>query len=260
MSDRAPYSRVYWTIRADDRLAGIYPDNHHLATWLRLLIAADMAWPAPADVPSTARKASVEYLAEAGVIELLAGGLFRFHGLDAERGRRRDAARRGPDGSPDGTQLGPKREADETQMPPRARPPLGSARLSSSSSTEGGVGETTEDDAAVALHARSGTFPSSKVVTWLNEIADRHGESRLTAAIRVTPMDGRTVPDYIRAVVDGLRAQDHAAERAEAVAEKERNAEKRRPPVFARPVEDVSPEEADRIAREFKAEAKGRLS
>ena len=93
MGERAPYSRIYWTVRSDDRLASIYPDDRHLATWVRLLIAADMAWPAPADVPGTARRASLAALEAAGVIELLPGGLFRFHGLDTERGRRADAAR-----------------------------------------------------------------------------------------------------------------------------------------------------------------------
>lgn len=94
MSERAPYSRVYWTIRNDDRLKStIYPDDHHLATWLRLLVAADMAWPAPADIPSSARRASLTALEAAGVIEILPGGLFCFHGLDTERGRRAESAR-----------------------------------------------------------------------------------------------------------------------------------------------------------------------
>jgi hypothetical protein len=92
MGERAPYSRVYWTVRSDERLDGIYADDRHLATWLRLLIAADMAWPAPADLPSGAKPASIRALVAAGVIELLPGSLFSFHGLDAERGRRRDAA------------------------------------------------------------------------------------------------------------------------------------------------------------------------
>ena len=93
MGERAPYSRIYWTVRSDDRLASIYPDDRHLATWVRLLIAADMSWPAPADLPGSVRRASLAALEAAGVIELLAGGLFRFHGLDTERGRRAEAAR-----------------------------------------------------------------------------------------------------------------------------------------------------------------------
>lgn len=91
MSERAPYSRVYWTIRSDPRLEAIYPDNCHLATWLRLLIAADMAWPAPADIPASVNRKSLQALEAAGVIEVR-GSLFVFHGLDTERGARRAAA------------------------------------------------------------------------------------------------------------------------------------------------------------------------
>jgi len=113
MGERAPYSRIYWTVRSDDRLATIYPDDRHLATWVRLLIAADMAWPAPADLPGSVRRASLVALEAAGVIELLAGGLFRFHGLDTERGRRADAARNrtGPDRGPSGDHPVPKRSS-----------------------------------------------------------------------------------------------------------------------------------------------------
>ena len=121
MGERAPYSRIYWTVRSDDRLASIYPDDRHLATWVRLLIAADMSWPAPADLPGSVRRASLAALEAAGVIELLPGGLFRFHGLDTERGRRAEAARlsaghRTHTGRiPDGDRTVPKRYASREE-------------------------------------------------------------------------------------------------------------------------------------------------
>jgi len=121
MGERAPYSRIYWTVRSDDRLATIYPDDRHLATWVRLLIAADMSWPAPADLPGSVRRASLAALEAAGVIELLPGGLFRFHGLDTERGRRAEAARlsaghRTHTGRiPDGDRTVPKRYASREE-------------------------------------------------------------------------------------------------------------------------------------------------
>ena len=133
MSERAPYSRVYWTIRSDDRLAAVYADDRHLATWLRLLMAADMAWPAPADMPSSVRKSSVQALVDAGVVSLCGGGMFTFHGHDAERGRRRLAATRnrlgqdpdgpagGPSPSPVAPQPGPKRDPDGRTIPGRSR-------------------------------------------------------------------------------------------------------------------------------------------
>lgn len=142
--------------------------------------------------------------------------------------------------------------------------PHAGARASQSQSIEispsgdRGVGEG--DDPVVALHARTGTFPSSKVIGWVDELGARHGEARVAAAFRVTPMpSGQSVPDYIRTIVDGLRAQDRAAELAEREAEKARLEEKRRTPVIRRrDDDDISDEEAERIAREFRA--KGRLA
>lgn len=92
MTERA-YCRVYYTVKDDPKFETIYTDDHHLATWLRLLIAADAIWPASADLPAAARKASVSALVAAGLVDLLPSGRYRIHGLDAERGSRRDAAR-----------------------------------------------------------------------------------------------------------------------------------------------------------------------
>jgi hypothetical protein len=83
-----PYSRVYWRIVDDERFADIYGSDAHLAAWLRLLLGADQAWPASAPIPASCRRGSVEALVTCGLVELRPGGLYRIHGLDAERGRR----------------------------------------------------------------------------------------------------------------------------------------------------------------------------
>lgn len=88
MPDDRKHVRVYYSIRDDERFDTIRDDDHHLATWLRLLMAADAVWPASADLPATARKASVGALMSAGLVEALPGSRFRLHGLDAERDRR----------------------------------------------------------------------------------------------------------------------------------------------------------------------------
>jgi hypothetical protein len=108
----------------DPKFASIYDDDRHLATWLRLLIAADATWPASPHIPGNVRKASVAALVDAGLVDLGTGYRFRIHGLDAERGRRRDAARTGTGRSPNGTQTGtrrvqrpgPKTRRDETSL------------------------------------------------------------------------------------------------------------------------------------------------
>jgi hypothetical protein len=93
MTDRGPFSRVFWSIRTDERLANIYPHDARLGAWLRLLMAADMAWPGPADIPATANRKTLASLCDEGVIELLPGGMFRFHGLDSLRNERSEKAR-----------------------------------------------------------------------------------------------------------------------------------------------------------------------
>lgn len=107
MSERAAYSRVYWSIVDDDKFASVYDDDHHLGAWLRLLLIADQAHPASAHLPANVRRASVRVLAEVELIDLLPGGRYRVHGLDAERERRRLAATsrptKGPKSGPDGS-------------------------------------------------------------------------------------------------------------------------------------------------------------
>lgn len=92
MTERA-YCRVYYTIKDDPKFEGIRENDHHLATWLRLLMTADALWPASPDLPASAGRSSVKALVAVGLIDLLPGGRYRIHGLDAERGARRDAAR-----------------------------------------------------------------------------------------------------------------------------------------------------------------------
>ncbi len=92
MADSDPYSRHYWRLVDDPKFADIYGDDHHYATWSRLLMLADQAWPATAHVPITARKASVTKLAEVGLIDILPGGRFRMRGTDRERRKRSERA------------------------------------------------------------------------------------------------------------------------------------------------------------------------
>ena len=116
MSERAPYSRVYWSVMDDEKFDGIREDVRLFGSWSLLLVIADMAHPVPAYLPRTVPSTCVSKLAAAGLIDLLAGHRYRVHGLDAERERRRVAA---TTRSPNGTRTGPKRDLlgqqDETE-------------------------------------------------------------------------------------------------------------------------------------------------
>jgi hypothetical protein len=137
MSERAAYSRVYWSIIDDAKFANVYDDDRALAAWTRLLLVADMAWPASAHIPVNTRRQSVAILVGAGLIDLQAGSRYRVHGLDAERNRRKESAthpptNRGPNGDQSGTGRSPvvpgerglrrdETSKDETSPPAGAR-------------------------------------------------------------------------------------------------------------------------------------------
>jgi hypothetical protein len=82
-----PYSRVYWRAIDDDRFADVWPDDHALAWWLRLLIAADQSWPASAMLPAGVHRGGLKKLTDAGLV-VVTKGRFRIHGLDSERSKR----------------------------------------------------------------------------------------------------------------------------------------------------------------------------
>ena len=127
MSERAPYSRVYWSILSDEKFSGVVTKPDLLGAWLLLLINADAIYPAPAFLPASVRRNHLAALVEAGLIDLYNGSMYRVHGLQAERERRSDAARTGPKRDPSGSQTGPGRVArrdetrrDETRLAPRS--------------------------------------------------------------------------------------------------------------------------------------------
>ena len=118
MSNRAPYSRVYWSIIDDERFADVYDSDALLGLWLRLLLIADQAWPASALLPSGLRRKNVQILRKAGLLEAEGGRKFRVHGLDAERERRSLAATsRGPNGTQTGRSLAEPRQAEPMHRP-----------------------------------------------------------------------------------------------------------------------------------------------
>lgn len=90
---KRPYSRVYWEVLDDDKFADVWGDDRALATWLRLLIAADMAWPASAQLYHGVHRASLEKLCRVRLVDMQQAGRYRIHGLDKEREARSDVAR-----------------------------------------------------------------------------------------------------------------------------------------------------------------------
>jgi hypothetical protein len=225
VSERQPYSRVYWSIRTDPKFEQIYGDDRHLATWLRLLIAADATWPAPADVPASARKLSVAALVEAKLIDLLPSGMFKVRGLDAERGRRRDAARDSADArygrtpnashsqserSPNGVLAEPSQAEDETRR------------------AEGEASRATEPpDVYWTL---TGRYPSDKPLSWIDDLSSKYGDEAVIRAIARAHTEDRNVSTLLGRAQDILRSEARALDLKAQAVQRELIAAKRAEP------------------------------
>jgi len=94
MPNEDPYSRLYW--RLADEYPDVWDDDAAMATYARLLVSADGAWPAAAAVP-VGVKSKAWALLTAGdsplVIPEPHGKRYRIRGLDKHRQGRSDAAR-----------------------------------------------------------------------------------------------------------------------------------------------------------------------
>lgn len=117
-----PYSRVYWRAIDDDKFIGIWDDDAALSAWLRLLLAADMAYPATASLYHGVKKGALDRLCKAGLVDIQPGHRYRIHGLDAERSKRSkqgslgaaarwdDGPGEDPEGDAEGMLTGPPQE------------------------------------------------------------------------------------------------------------------------------------------------------
>lgn len=200
MSERAPYSRVYWSVLDDPKFDSVYGNDAAFALWVRLLINADALWPSPAPLPRSIKAKSLTVLVDAGLVDLLARDRYRIHGLDSERGRRRDAAR-----------TPPKREplADQT-VPERDSGPGPKTRRDEHSQDEPTRAEGDDDgradlEAFLLLRRRA---PTPKQRRLLDEVMDRHD---LTGPEWAADIMMRHPDDPIGAVIEADR--EYRAER-----------------------------------------------
>ena len=119
-----PYSRVYWEALDDPKFVKVWDDDHNLAAWLRLLVAADMAWPASAHLYHGCRRASLKVLCEVGLVDMQNGSRYRIHGLDKERTIRSETSREAANIRHHGTAAGfpPHTDAEYARNAPAVRP------------------------------------------------------------------------------------------------------------------------------------------
>lgn len=90
-----PYSRVYHSVIDDPKFGAVYDDDRRLATWLRLLMAADASWPASASIPRRVSRSALAHLVDVGLVDLAPKDRYFVHGLARERADRAQIGREG---------------------------------------------------------------------------------------------------------------------------------------------------------------------
>lgn len=210
MSDRAPYSRVYWSVMDDAKFDGIREDCRLMGAWTILLIVADMAWPAPAFHPPTIPKAAMSKLVEAGLVDSLSGGRFRIHGLHAERGRRSETARESASARWSQSERIPTAMRSHTER---------NARRDETSQDETSLANG-RADAMDTYWTLLGVYPNGRSKEWLQELVNEFDDRRVSAAIAAEAKGDRQ--GLLSRVRDRLRSDADKAAKAKALAQAQR--------------------------------------
>lgn len=217
MSERRPFSRHFWDLVDDERFADVFPDDHHYATWSRLLMLADQAWPASAHLPASARKASVAKLAAVGLISILPGGRFRVTGLDKAREERAVRAQRAADARWNATSNADSNASRTTTVMPRREEKRKEEKRKEEEVARPSSGYPDGDrDSLDTYHELTGFRPwgawSGNVLK--GAIRD-YGDANLDAALRAEAANGATRDDLLkRALARLAKETDRAKEEA----------------------------------------------
>lgn len=214
MSERTPYSRVYHAIVDDPKFASIYDDDRRLATWLRLLIVAEQAHPASANIPAGTHRASVKALVDAGLLDLGTGSRYRIHGLDAERERRSEAGRVG--GLASGRSRVVERSSNGRSRSEGTKSNLDEHRRDETSKAE----QSAREDALSTYWTLMGSYPAGRTKTWIEELVNEFDDARVSAAIAAEAKGDRQ--GLLGRTRDRLRSDADRAEKARAQAHTER--------------------------------------
>lgn len=172
MSERKPYSRIYWSVMDDPKFDGIREDVRLFGSWSLCLVLADMAWPAPAYVPPTIQRSAFRRLVDCQLLDELPGHRFRVHGLDKERAVR----------SAHGAHAASGRWSNADSNAPSIAPSNAQSMPSHSQVIAEAVDETKaeaqaprEPDPADVYWNLTGTYPKDRALAWIDELASKFG-------------------------------------------------------------------------------------
>lgn len=235
-----PYARLYLASVDDPKFVGIYENDHHWATWARLLMIAEPAWPSSAHLPRSARAASVKALAMAGLIDLLPGDRYRIHGLDAERESRMQQAKKASNARWNADSNAQSNAASNAQtMPNQAKP----------SKAEVSPAQPAREDAADAYWSLTGRYPQGKVLTWIDDLMGQFGAEATTKALVRAHIEDPSTSTLLGRTSDYLKAEARALDRKEREDEQRRVRENR-----------MAPRELPKWEQEFRASIAARYA
>lgn len=206
MSDRRPYSRVYWEVMDDEKFDGVREDVRLFGSWSLLLVVADMAWPSPAFVPPTVPKAALAVLSERGLVDLMPGHRFKLRGLAAERTRRSDSAR-------NAAALRWQREGNAETMPRRGRD---EAEQSQAEQTR------EENDVVHDYYRMTARFPNETIKGWLERLSNEFGYDATSRKLGAEYLADTSLRTLLGRVENGLKSDVHLTSKKAAEAEKTR--------------------------------------
>lgn len=221
------YSRVYWSIIDDPKFEEVYDNDGALATWLRLLIHAEMAYPATATIPVGTVRRSLMYLVSAGLVELSGTSRYRIVGLAAERERRSAPARTAASvrwQAPDASAMRSHSAPAEDALPGGAE----QSRAKKEKEQEATHSSSDPDDHLDCYYRLTATWPSAKVLPWLNDLADKHGSRALSAALAEEFLEGEDRRTLLSRTQARLERAQHERRKLSEKAEAERFARERK--------------------------------
>ena len=205
-----PYVRVYYRIIDDPKFLDVYDNDAALAAWLRLLLAADAMYPAPATIPRGVKAAALDRLVKAELVDLLPGDRYRLHGLRSEREQRTDQARKAarkrwdenPPAMPEQSGSNAGASANGMHSAPLQAEPIQSAPILSTGE------EMTESmkDGADAYYSVTGRFPTDRILSWINRLTGLYGDELFSKLLSKCYLEDANPRDLLGRVEERCKA------------------------------------------------------
>ena len=226
-----PYSSVYHCLA--DEHPDIY-DGPYLADFVRLLVAADQAWPTTARWAGLASRKALAELETAGLIRVEAAR-YRVKGMDKRRTARREQAER----------AAAAKYARSTPASTPASSPTSTAQALPSKAEQSRAEQSSSEQGARAdpldlYYTLTVRPPSKTVADWLDRLESEHGAPLLGEQMVAAWTADPNVRDFLGRVEAACLSQTRRADKA--AEEKGRYSELEYQREMARKAAEMSPE------------------